>query len=62
MKKYFLSVIILMFALCGLSAKHNEPIIVATYNLRFNNPNDGMNACMAISKRTPKRAYSLSWI
>jgi endonuclease/exonuclease/phosphatase family metal-dependent hydrolase len=44
MKKYFLSVIILMFALCGLSAKQNEPIIVATYNLRFNNPNDGMNA------------------
>jgi endonuclease/exonuclease/phosphatase family metal-dependent hydrolase len=44
MKKYFLSVIILMFTFGELSAKQNEPIIVATYNLRFNNPNDGLNS------------------
>ncbi|MDP4276553.1 MAG: endonuclease/exonuclease/phosphatase family protein, partial [Bacteroidota bacterium] len=40
-----LAVLMMFFTLNStLNAKKNCPIIIATYNLRFNNPNDGINA------------------
>jgi len=44
MKKYFLSVFLLVWAISSSYAQKNEQIVVATYNLRYNNPGDGENA------------------
>ncbi len=44
MKKTFL-LLLALFMVFGLAnAKPNKPIVVATYNLRQNNPIDGINA------------------
>ena len=44
MKKYFLSGLMLLFIFGSVWAQQSNPIVVATYNLRYNNPGDGMNA------------------
>ena len=44
MKKVTLLLIVLIVALGFTYAKPNKPIVVATYNLRQNNPIDGVNA------------------
>lgn len=44
MKKFTLFLIVFIFAYGFTNAKPNKPIVIATYNLRQNNPNDGINA------------------
>jgi len=44
MMKYLLSTLMLLFIFGELRAQQSNPINVATYNLRYDNPNDGMNA------------------
>jgi len=44
MKKNALLLMIFVMAIGSISAKPNKPIVVATYNLRQNNPQDGVNA------------------
>ncbi|MGE4585950.1 MAG: endonuclease/exonuclease/phosphatase family protein [Mangrovibacterium sp.] len=44
MTKYLLAVVLFIGAIGGLYAQKSDPVIVATYNLRYNNPGDGVNA------------------
>lgn len=44
MKIYFPVFLLLVFVLGNLKAQKSEPINVASYNIRYNNPGDGENA------------------
>ena len=44
MKKYFLSFFVAILVTTGIYAQTNQPVTMATYNIRYNNPGDGENA------------------
>jgi endonuclease/exonuclease/phosphatase family metal-dependent hydrolase len=44
MKNIFIAVLLCVFAVQGVLSQASRPITVATYNLRYNTPNDGINA------------------
>jgi len=44
MKRIYLLLPVLLVSLGITNARPNKPLVVATYNLRQNNPNDGVNA------------------
>ncbi len=44
MKRIYLLLPVLLVSLGITNARPNNPLVVATYNLRQNNPNDGVNA------------------
>ncbi len=44
MYKYLLFILLFVWTASSVDAKKGEPFVVATYNLRYNNPDDGINA------------------